>query len=71
MNITYTEVPWELLTLCLTDSWELEVFNEQKQTAVIYKMGEHALDADGFPEQVGKPERKHPSPSQPPMRVER
>jgi hypothetical protein len=68
MNITYTEVPWELLALTLTDGWELEIFNEKNQTAIIYKMGDHPLDTDGYPEVVGKPERKHPSPDQPPMR---
>jgi hypothetical protein len=68
MNITYTEIPWELLTLCLTDGWELELLNEKTQTCIVYKMGEQPLDSDGFPEEVGKPERKHPAPTQPPMR---
>jgi len=68
MTVTYCEVPWELLILCLQDGYELEIFNEKTQTALIYKVGEHEVDSDGFPAQIGKPERKHPSPSQPPMR---
>jgi hypothetical protein len=51
------------------DGWELEVFNDQKQEALIYKMGQHELDADGAPAIVGKPEPKpHPTPAQPQMR---
>lgn len=67
-EITYTVIPWDLITLCLTDGWELEILNEQKQEAIVYKMGIHELDRDGYPATVGKPERKHPDAQQPPMR---
>jgi hypothetical protein len=67
MNVTYTTVDWELIPLLLQDGWELEVFNEKVQQGILYKIGEHALDSEGLPD-IGKPEKKHPSPSQPPMR---
>jgi hypothetical protein len=69
MNVTYTTVGWDLVALCLQDGWEVELFNEQRQEAIIYKVGEHQLDSEGLPD-IGKPERKHPEPSQPPMRRE-
>lgn len=69
MNITYTTIPWELIVLCVTDGWDIEFFNEQKQEALISKPGIHDLDSDGFPAVVGKPEpRPRPPAPQPPMR---
>lgn len=67
--ITYSIVNWDILPVVLADGWELETFNEQKQEALIYKMGQHELDADGAPAIVGKPEPKpRPPAEQPPMR---
>lgn len=69
MNITYTTIPWELVTLCVTDGWGIELFNEKTQEVLIYKVGEHELDSDGYPAVVGKPEPKpRPPAQQPPMR---
>lgn len=68
MNITYTVIPWELIVLCATDGWEIELFNEKTQEVLIYKVGEHELDGDGFPAIVGKEEKPHPPVNQPPMR---
>jgi hypothetical protein len=56
-----------LIPLLLSDGWELELFNEGKQEAILYKVGEHPLDSEGLPD-IGKPERKHPDAQQPPMR---
>lgn len=71
MNITYTVIPWELLVLCVTDGWDIELLNEQKQEVLISKLGEHDLDSDGYPAVVGKPEPKpRPPATQPPMRRE-
>jgi hypothetical protein len=68
MNITYTTIPWELVVLCATDGWEIELFNEKTQEVLIYKVGEHELDSDGYPAIVGKESKPHPPVSQPPMR---
>jgi hypothetical protein len=66
-TLTYTTVAWELIPLLLQDGWELELFNEKTQEGILYKVGEHPLDSEGLPD-IGKPERKHGTPEQPPMR---
>ena len=74
MSITVTTVAWENIPLLLENQWDVELYSDANQQAIMSKFGAHELDQDtelpvGLEPKKGSPIVEKPKPDvvRPPM----
>ena len=78
MMITVTTVSWENIPLLLENQWDVELYSDANQEAIMSKFGAHELDSDtqlpvGLEPKKGHPiiDKPRPDVPRPPMHNKR